>query len=386
MDIDDLFGKASIDSDYAIATTVKTARTAGDSVLEAYDVSKFSDDTPVFFVTYKKTTDPITDVVTVTNLVSYKALVNAGANTLTNLEVAPGYVDLGNDEDDFIECIPTSYWVNSLINALLSSHNPDGSVKVGQGEAPGVVKQFAGSSAPSSYLMCDGASYLRATYEDLFDVIGTTYGAADGTHFNVPDMRSRLPIGVGTGTFNFTFASGDVNTGTDAVAVTASDNLRTGRKIQLTTTGTLPTGLSLATDYYLIVVDSTHVQFATTESNALYGTAINITGAGSGTNTATGTLTARTLGEVGGSQKHSHAAVGANLVALGGYVAGNPNFKVRNQTPKAGAGNYNIQLTATGANASSVSDVANRSVEVYGDTQITDVLPPFLALNYIIKT
>ena len=39
------------------------------------------------------------------------------------------------------------------------------------------------------YLYCDGASYLRTDYPLLFDAIGTAHGAADGTHFNVPDYR-----------------------------------------------------------------------------------------------------------------------------------------------------------------------------------------------------
>lgn len=128
--INDLFGKASLDTEYAIATTVKTARAAGASVLEAFDLSKFADDTPVFVVTYKKVTDPETGDITVSELRSWKALVNTGANTLTNLTIAPGYTDdLGNDEGDFIECIPTSYWVNSLIDGIRTSLNPDGTVK-----------------------------------------------------------------------------------------------------------------------------------------------------------------------------------------------------------------------------------------------------------------
>lgn len=127
--ITDFFGKASVDEDYAIATTVDATRTAGDSVLEAVDLSKFTDDTPVFFVTYKKTTNPSTGEVEIEDLVSYKALVNVGANTLTNIVVAPGYTDLGNDIGDFIECIPTSYWVNSLMNGIFVGHNPDGTFK-----------------------------------------------------------------------------------------------------------------------------------------------------------------------------------------------------------------------------------------------------------------
>lgn len=133
--ITDKFGRASIVTDAAIATTVKTTRAPGVLVLEAYDLSKFAPDTPVFFVTYKKTTDPVTNITSVTNLVSYKALVNPGVNTLTNLTVAPGYVDLGNAVGDFVECIPTSYWENSLLDGIFVGHNPDGTFKKSQLQA-----------------------------------------------------------------------------------------------------------------------------------------------------------------------------------------------------------------------------------------------------------
>lgn len=137
--ISDKFGKASIDSDHAIATTVKTIRSSGGSVLEAYDVSKFPTDTPAYFVTYKKTTDPGTGVVSVTNLVSWKALVNTGANTLTNLTVAPGYVDAGNAVGDFIELVPTSYWENSMVDGILTHSNPDGTLKADTVTTPAIT-------------------------------------------------------------------------------------------------------------------------------------------------------------------------------------------------------------------------------------------------------
>lgn len=65
----------------------------------------------------------------------------------------------------------------------------------------GLVFPFAGdtSHVPDGALLCDGASYLRTNFPDLFSVIGTTYGAADGTHFNVPDLRGRTVLGVGAG-------------------------------------------------------------------------------------------------------------------------------------------------------------------------------------------
>lgn len=53
----------------------------------------------------------------------------------------------------------------------------------------GVILGFGGAAAPTGYLLCDGASYLRGDYPDLFSAIGTAYGTADATHFNVPDSR-----------------------------------------------------------------------------------------------------------------------------------------------------------------------------------------------------
>lgn len=56
---------------------------------------------------------------------------------------------------------------------------------------------FAGSVAPEGYLLCDGSAVSRTTYATLFEVIGTTYGAGDGsTTFNVPDLTGRVVIGV----------------------------------------------------------------------------------------------------------------------------------------------------------------------------------------------
>lgn len=47
------------------------------------------------------------------------------------------------------------------------------------------------------WMVCDGDSLLRADYPELFAKIGTQYGAVDGTHFNIPDMRGRVPVGEG---------------------------------------------------------------------------------------------------------------------------------------------------------------------------------------------
>ena len=68
------------------------------------------------------------------------------------------------------------------------------------GAPAGTVYAYAGSTAPSGHLLCDGAAVSRTAYADLFAVLSTAYGVGDGsTTFNVPDLRGRTAIGAGTG-------------------------------------------------------------------------------------------------------------------------------------------------------------------------------------------
>lgn len=51
----------------------------------------------------------------------------------------------------------------------------------------GSVTWYAGAGTPENYLLCDGSAVSRTDYAGLFAVIGTTYGAGDGsTTFNLP--------------------------------------------------------------------------------------------------------------------------------------------------------------------------------------------------------
>lgn len=64
---------------------------------------------------------------------------------------------------------------------------------------PGAVMPYGGSSAPADWLLCDGTAVSRTTYASLYAIVGTTYGAGDGsTTFNLPDLRGRMAVGKGT--------------------------------------------------------------------------------------------------------------------------------------------------------------------------------------------
>jgi phage-related tail fiber protein len=57
----------------------------------------------------------------------------------------------------------------------------------------GQIAFFARDTAPPGYLKANGAHVPRATYAQLFAVIGTRFGAGDGsTTFNVPDLRGEF--------------------------------------------------------------------------------------------------------------------------------------------------------------------------------------------------
>lgn len=60
----------------------------------------------------------------------------------------------------------------------------------------GTMSPYAGATAPSGYLLCNGASMLRTTYAALFAVVGVLYGSVDGTHFTLPNAKGRSIIGL----------------------------------------------------------------------------------------------------------------------------------------------------------------------------------------------
>jgi microcystin-dependent protein len=97
-----------------------------------------------------------------------RAALNMGGNAIQN--VTPG--------------------TNPTDAATVSQLGSTSSVPVGS------IMDYAGSSAPSGWLICGGQSVSRAAYAALFDVIGTTYGAADGTTFRLPDLRGRTTAGM----------------------------------------------------------------------------------------------------------------------------------------------------------------------------------------------
>lgn len=60
----------------------------------------------------------------------------------------------------------------------------------------GMIAPYAGTSAPSGWLLCDGTVRNIADYPTLGAALGSTYGGNGTTTFAVPDLRGRVPVGL----------------------------------------------------------------------------------------------------------------------------------------------------------------------------------------------
>lgn len=105
-----------------------------------------------------------------------------------------------------------THW-DDLVDGILAEHNQNGThgaitatsvaatsdVTVGGTSVlspAGAIMQYAGSSAPTGWLIADGSAVSRTTYAALFAVISTTYGSGNGsTTFNLPNLKGKVSVG-----------------------------------------------------------------------------------------------------------------------------------------------------------------------------------------------
>lgn len=199
----------------------------------------------------------------------------------------------------------------------------------------------------------------------------SAFGKGDGsTTFNVPDMRSKSPLGLGQGTETLKFESGAVDTGNDWVTIPNYTFPSQGQAVVLTTTGALPTGLSLATTYYIIRLTSTTIGFAVDITNANAGNLINLTAVGSGVTTMTFTnVNGTVLGHMGGEETHLQS-----VTELAAH-----NHTWTGSTFLTGGGNNHSAPNATAANT------ALSTMDQTGGNTPHNNMSPYLRVNYIIK-
>lgn len=201
----------------------------------------------------------------------------------------------------------------------------------GESLPSGSITQFAGSSAPSGWLSCDGSAISRTTYAALFAVIGTTYGSGDGsTTFNIPNMKGRVPVGLDSSQTEF-----------DSLGEAG------GAKTHTLTTAEMPS--------------HTHTQNSHNHSQNAHAHGMNNAGS------------------------HQHLVNGLNT----GIPAGTNGFGIG--MLRVGDGGYNYLTTGAGDHGHGIHNATATNIAATATNQNTggggahNNLQPYIVLNYIIK-
>lgn len=246
----------------------------------------------------------------------------------------------------------------TLARKLAVILNAAGLLKPEVGGMPsGATLPYAGPTAPTGWLLCDGSAVSRTTYPTLFAAIGTTWGAGDGsTTFNVPDMRGRVPAGRDDmgGT-----AASRLNVTLTGTRASTSTGVITGLSSTLgLAVGMAAFGTGIGTGAVISSIDSgTQVTLSVNSSS---------TGSGS---IRFGVVDGATLGAAGGS--HVHALVIAQMPAHTHSITA---LTSRN-TSSGGS--------ETIANTSTNTSMATAST---GGGQAHPNVQPTAVMNYIVKT
>jgi len=121
---------------------------------------------------------------------------------------------------------PTAVTVTTM---TVTNLTVTGTFTVASARIVGEIVDYAGSSAPSLWLLAFGQAISRTTYSSLFAAISTTFGSGDGsTTFNVPDYRGRVGVGkdnMGGSTAGRITAAGCGITGTTLGAVGGAETV-----------------------------------------------------------------------------------------------------------------------------------------------------------------
>jgi microcystin-dependent protein len=64
----------------------------------------------------------------------------------------------------------------------------------------GSITLFGGNFEPRGWAFCNGQSLEIARFSALYSLLGTAYGGDGVVHFQLPDLRGRVPVHAGAGT------------------------------------------------------------------------------------------------------------------------------------------------------------------------------------------
>ena len=250
---------------------------------------------------------------------------------------------------------------------------------------------YAGSSVPNGWLTCDGTAVSRTTYAALFAAISTLYGTGDGsTTFNLPDIRQRFPLGkAASGTGSSLASTGGTIDHTHTVPALSVPALSVPG---LSVPGLSVPSLSLAGLAYEFEVSGTTSDESNGHTHDYSGTTSNDGGDNDFANITSGAVEAFAKGDhvhtysgtsSGVSAGHTHtwdSGVVNNTTAGGSTGTGTTG------TGTTGTGTTSGGSTGTGTTGTGTTGTASTGTGSTGTGTSGSTNPPWISVNYMIKT
>ena len=116
---------------------VVTPRPANSDTLSVDSLTGWTEDTAVHFMTYRVDS---TGKVVPGSQRDWKGMANKATGQIISLQIQNNAIDDGNLVGDIVQAGPTASWAQDLAEAMLESHNSDGSLKKGAVGAENIAK------------------------------------------------------------------------------------------------------------------------------------------------------------------------------------------------------------------------------------------------------
>lgn len=241
----------------------------------------------------------------------------------------------------------------------------------------GSVFQYASDTIPNKYLLCNGQAVSRTEYSKLFAIIGTTYGAGDGsTTFNIPNLKTR--VAVGKDSSNSSFASlGQTGGATTHTLTTAQMPSHSHTFTGSGHTHTLNGHVHSVPAHAHGLNGHTHSFSATTSSNGAHEHSIRYKGFSGMSQSTGGYMVLRrndSADSYDGTDGNGAISNGAHTHTVSGTTGGNSGSTANSSAFNTGGNSGNTSSTTQGGSNSNT-----------GGGGAHNNLQPYITLNYIIK-